>query len=70
MLMRFAKGRGLDHAGAEDVTQHCMAAVSKHIERFDYDPRKGRFKGWQPLKVQPVTRSSPASIAPGTRSSR
>ena len=46
MLMRFAKSRGLDHAGAEDVTQHCMAAVSKYIDRFDYDPRKGRFKDW------------------------
>ena len=26
--------------------QHCLAAVHKHIERFDYDPDKGRFRGW------------------------
>ncbi len=46
MLYRYAVARGLDHATAEDVAQHCMAAVNEHIARFDYDPRKGRFKGW------------------------
>ncbi|MBN2562780.1 MAG: sigma-70 family RNA polymerase sigma factor [Phycisphaerae bacterium] len=46
MLYRFATARGLDDAGAEDVVQQCMVAVQEHIVRFDYDPRKGRFKGW------------------------
>lgn len=46
MLHRFATARGLDHASAEDVVQHCMAAIAGHIASFDYDPRKGRFKGW------------------------
>lgn len=46
MLYRFATMRGLGHAEAEDVVQHCMIAVQEHIARFDYDPRKGRFKGW------------------------
>ncbi len=46
MLYRFATMRGLDHAGAEDVVQHCMIAIQEHIVRFDYDPKKGRFKGW------------------------
>ena len=46
MLMQFALGKGLDHAQAEDVTQHCMSAIHKHIDGFDYDPKKGRFKGW------------------------
>ena len=46
MLRRFASAQGLDEGDAEDVVQHCMAAVHKHIEQFDYDPDKGRFRGW------------------------
>ncbi|RIK68868.1 MAG: hypothetical protein DCC65_01685 [Planctomycetota bacterium] len=46
MLKRFATMRGLEHAAAEDVVQHCMVAVYEHIRGFEYDPKKGRFKGW------------------------
>jgi len=46
ILLRFAASRGLDHADAEDVVQQCMAAIQDHIQGFDYDPQKGRFKGW------------------------
>jgi RNA polymerase sigma-70 factor (ECF subfamily) len=46
MLLRFAKARKLDAHEAEDVVQHCMTAIHEHIERFEYDPSKGRFKGW------------------------
>lgn len=46
MLYRFGRSSGLSDADAEDVTQHCMSAINRHIRSFDYDPRKGRFKGW------------------------
>ena len=46
MLNRFARSRGLNDADAEDVVQHCMMAVQKHIAHFEYDPTQGRFKGW------------------------
>ena len=46
MLYRFATVRGLEHAAAEDIVQHCMLAVSEHIKGFEYDPTRGRFKGW------------------------
>jgi len=46
ILFRYALTRGLDEADAEDVVQHCMAAVHRHIRAFEYDPRKGRFRGW------------------------
>jgi RNA polymerase sigma factor (sigma-70 family) len=46
MLMRFARARGLSEADAEDVAQHCLAAVAEKIAEFSYDPQKGRFKGW------------------------
>jgi len=46
LLHRFSRASGLSDADAEDVTQHCMAAIHQHIRGFDYDPHKGRFKGW------------------------
>ena len=46
MLYRFARARGLSDADAEDIVQFCMAAIHKYIGDFDYDPAKGRFKGW------------------------
>lgn len=45
-LMRFVLSRGICATDAEDVVQQCMEAVSRHIENFDYDPTKGRFKAW------------------------
>lgn len=46
MLRKFALAYGADATEADDVVQHCMAAIHKHIDRFEYDPSKGRFKGW------------------------
>lgn len=46
MLCRFARSRGLGEADTEDVVQQCMASIQAHIEGFDYDPDKGRFKSW------------------------
>lgn len=46
MLQRFASACGLSHSDAEDVVQQCMIAIGEHIEGFEYDPAKGRFKGW------------------------
>ena len=46
LLQRFALSCGLGEADAEDVVQHCMESVQKHIEEFRYDPTRGRFRGW------------------------
>lgn len=46
MLLRFARSCGLASADADEVTQECMALISEHIKAFDYDPGRGRFKGW------------------------
>lgn len=46
MLRRFALARGLDDSAADDVVQHAMLAVSTHIQSFEYDPARGRFKAW------------------------
>lgn len=46
MLTRFVRMKGLSGADADDIVQQCMMAVHKHIGGFEYDPQKGRFKGW------------------------
>lgn len=46
LLLRYARACGLRDDDADDVVQQCMAAVSSHIRRFEYDPGRGRFKGW------------------------
>ena len=46
MLFRFAIARGLNQSAAEEITQQCMVTINQHIEGFEYDPKKGRFKSW------------------------
>ncbi len=46
LLMKFCSSSGLNHADGEDLVQHCMAAIHRHIQSFEYDSKKGRFKGW------------------------
>ncbi len=37
---------GLNDAEAQDVTQETIITVSKSIRSFEYDRKKGSFKGW------------------------
>ena len=57
MLQRFARTMGLGAADAEDVVQHCMEKIFKHIQSFDYNPAKGRFKSWLRTLVNNRTRN-------------
>ena len=36
----------LQASDADDVVQDVLAAVAQGIRTFDYDPQKGRFRGW------------------------
>jgi RNA polymerase sigma-70 factor (ECF subfamily) len=38
--------RGLQPADADDVAQNVLLAIAGAIQRFEYDPRKGSFRGW------------------------
>lgn len=38
--------RKLQTADVDDIVQDVMAAVTKTIRSFDYDPSKGRFRAW------------------------
>ncbi len=46
LIFRYAKRMGLQDADAADVTQDVLKVVSESIERFNYDPSVGRFRGW------------------------
>ena len=46
LVYRFARKRGLQDADAADLTQTVCQAVAGAAGRFDYDPRKGTFRGW------------------------
>jgi RNA polymerase sigma factor (sigma-70 family) len=46
LLHRLARKRGLQEADASDLAQEVYGAVGRAIERGDYDPEKGTFRGW------------------------
>jgi RNA polymerase sigma factor (sigma-70 family) len=53
LIYGFCMQRGLQEADAADVTQEVLKTVARTIQRFEYDPRRGRFRGW----LLTVTRS-------------
>ena len=42
----YLRERGLQDADAADLTQEVLRGVVTAIDRFDYDPAKGSFRGW------------------------
>ncbi len=50
--------RGLQEADAADVAQEVLRAVASAIAKFDYDRRRGSFRGW----LLTVTRSKLANF--------
>ena len=46
LVYRYCRGRGLQDCDAADVSQDVMAAVASAIRGFDYDRKRGTFRGW------------------------
>mgnify|MGYP001449194445 CR=1 FL=1 len=46
IVYRFARRHRLQDADAADLTQEVLRGVSTSVGRFDYDPRRGSFRGW------------------------
>ena len=46
LLYRYARVRGALHADAEDIVQEVELSLFKAIDGFEYDARKGRFRGY------------------------
>ena len=46
LLYRYARGRGVSHADAEDIVQEVEMYLFKAMDGFEYDARKGRFRSY------------------------
>jgi RNA polymerase sigma-70 factor (ECF subfamily) len=46
LVYRLIRGRGLQHADAQELTQDALVAVAKAIERGAADFERGSFRGW------------------------
>ena len=46
LIHAYARRRGLQEADAANLTQDELGAVMKNADRFEYDPSRGRFRGW------------------------
>jgi RNA polymerase sigma-70 factor (ECF subfamily) len=46
LVYQFGIRRGLQDADAQDVTQEVCLTVSRAMNRFDYQPERGRFRDW------------------------
>lgn len=46
LLYRYARSVGASHVDAEDVVQEVVMYLFKAMEGFEYDARKGRFRGY------------------------
>ena len=46
LVYGLARRHGLQDADAADLTQDVLRSVARAAPRFDYDPRRGSFRGW------------------------
>src|SRR5262245_62048427 len=46
LVYGFARQRGLQDADAADLTQEVFLVVARSAGRWQYDPRRGSFRGW------------------------
>jgi RNA polymerase sigma-70 factor (ECF subfamily) len=46
LIYGFARQRGLQDADAADLVQEVLRSVAGAVDRLDYDPRRGTFRGW------------------------
>jgi RNA polymerase sigma-70 factor (ECF subfamily) len=46
LIYGYCRGRGLQDGDAADVSQEVMRTVMRALEKFEYDPQRGRFRNW------------------------
>jgi RNA polymerase sigma-70 factor (ECF subfamily) len=46
VVYRYARKRGLQDADAADLVQEVFRSIAGAIGRWDYDPGRGKFRGW------------------------
>jgi len=79
LLYSVAARHGFNDAEAQDIVQETVIAVARHMPDFEYDPKRGSFKGWllhiarsriidhlRKRQRQPQRESSPRTATSGT----
>jgi RNA polymerase sigma factor (sigma-70 family) len=46
VVYRYARKRGLQDADSADLVQEVFRSIAGAIGRWDYDPARGKFRGW------------------------
>src|SRR5579871_2865787 len=46
LIHGFARKRGLQDADAADLTQEVLGIVARSVQKLEYDPQRGAFRGW------------------------
>lgn len=46
LVDHYGRKHGLQAADAADLAQEVLQVVATAVDRFEYDPRKGTFRGW------------------------
>lgn len=46
VIYGFARKRGLQDSDAADLMQEVLRSVARNLEKLDYDPKRGTFRGW------------------------
>ena len=69
VIHRFVCQQGLQNADALDLTQEVMVSVNQAISCLDYDPHKGKFRGWLYTIVRNKIRNFWRRPKPGVRGS-
>ena len=46
VIRSYCRRRGFQSSDIDDIAQEVMTAVSGAIQKFEYEPAKGRFRGW------------------------
>ncbi|MHC5115103.1 MAG: sigma-70 family RNA polymerase sigma factor [Planctomycetota bacterium] len=59
LIRGFARRRGLQRADCDDVVQEVLLTLTRAMRTFEYDPRRGRFRGYlKTLTMRAISRRS------------
>lgn len=62
-IFAWCRTRGLQEADCEEITQEVLVKLMAAMQRFDYDPLRGSYRGW----LKTVTNHAIADVASARR---